>query len=58
MRRKVTIIGIIIILFLLIIDAAIQIEHCLNFERQKENDNNKWKSIENRIIIIEEKMCV
>lgn len=58
MRRKVTIIGIIIILFLLIIDAAIQIEYCLNFERQKENDNNKWKSIENRIIIIEEKMCV
>lgn len=56
MKHKGEIIGIILVLILLIFDAFIQIQHILNFEKQKQDGNNKWHIVENRIIEIEEKV--
>lgn len=56
MKTRNLIIGTIIVLILLIVDMFIQIKHCFDYESQKNNGNNKWKIVENRIINMEEKI--
>ena len=56
MKHRGEIIGIILVLILLIFDAFIQIQHIFNFEKQKQEGNNKWRIVENRIVEVEERV--
>lgn len=56
MKEKLTIIGIMLVLILLVSDAAIQVKYWLEFEGHEKTYNKKWESIENRMITIEDKM--
>lgn len=51
-----TISVLIVLLFVIILNLAIEISHIINYNQQKENGNQRWLQVENRIIEMEEKV--
>lgn len=53
-KDKVMIVGLIIVLFLILINIFSTIHAMHDYKTRKENGNDRWKQVENRILQIEE----
>lgn len=58
MGRKIVIGATIFIMILLLINIGFQYVSLRNIEKSKQNGNNRWLQIENRILNIEERINV